>query len=226
MPRSETHRTRESSKDVISTKFLSFVTRHPMLIRAAVPPLSYMVAPPSIDGAAWDRQYSEGHWEYLTSLAEMPRYAIIAGFTKFLQPLESILDVGCGSGQLVDWVYRDDVQRYVGIDLSKVAVEEASRANAQAQFEVADASTYVPNQKFDVIIFNEVLYYSSKPGAVLDHYGHFLNSNGAFIISTFRNPGGLKMWRHCRGHVELVNEVRCRGANGLEWDIRLCRPLK
>ncbi|WP_197696847.1 methyltransferase domain-containing protein [Mycobacterium sp. 852002-51152_SCH6134967] len=183
-----------------------------------------MVAPPSIDEAAWDRQYSEGDWDYLATLAEMPRYAIIAGFTKFLQPLESILDVGCGGGELVDWVYRDGVQRYVGIDLSRVAIEKARRARPQAQFEVADASAYVPSQKFDVVIFNEVLYYSSTPVAVLKHYERFLNSNGSFIISTFRNPAGLKTWRHSRAHVKLVDEVRCRGANGLEWDIRLCRP--
>ncbi|WP_197506902.1 class I SAM-dependent methyltransferase [Mycobacterium sp. E136] len=211
-------------KGDISTKFLSFVTRHPALIRAAVPPLSYMVQSPSIDETAWDRQYSDGHWDYLSDLAEMPRYAIIAGFTRYLQPVKSILDVGCGSGHLVDWLYRDGVQRYVGIDLSRVAVEKASRVNSEAQFEVAEARTYIPDQRFDVIIFNEVLYYSSEPGAVLDHYERFLNRSGAFIISTFRNPGGVKMWRQCRPRVELVHEVRCRGANGLEWDIRLCHP--
>lgn len=225
MPRSATaNKTRKSFTAVIAAKFLTFFTRHPILIRAAVPPLSYMVKPPPIDGATWDRQYSEGHWAYLTDLAEMPRYAVIAGFMKFLQPVESILDVGCGNGQLVSWICGDGVQRYVGIDLSRVAVEQASRVSTQARFEVADANTYVPDQTFDVIIFNEVLYYSPAPGATLERYGQFLNSKGNFIISTFRNPGGLKMWRQCREHVELVDQVRCRGALGLEWDIRLCRP--
>ncbi|WP_197503408.1 trans-aconitate 2-methyltransferase [Mycobacterium sp. E740] len=185
-----------------------------------------MVNPPSIDEATWDREYSEGHWAYLNELAEMPRYALIAGFMRYLQPVGSVLDVGCGTGQLVDWVWRESVQRYVGIDLSKVAVETASRLSAQARFEVADANTYVPDETFDVIIFNEVLYYSPDPGATLERYGQFLNPDGAFIISTFRNPGGVKMWRECRAHVELVDQVRCRGAAGLEWDIRLCRPKK
>jgi 2-polyprenyl-3-methyl-5-hydroxy-6-metoxy-1,4-benzoquinol methylase len=162
----------------------------------------------------------------------MPRYALIAGFAKVSQPAKSILDVGCGDGQLIDWVCRDNVQRYVGVDLSKVALEQARLAVTTQQclargidvrFEAADGMTYSPDQKFDAIVFNEVLYYAPEPGSVLKHYGSFLNTNGIFIISMFRSAASLHTWRRCAPVLELVGEVRLRGGNGFEWDIRLCR---
>ena len=221
---SQNNKSLSSVKAVIAGKLLSFFVRHPIFMRVAIPPLSYLGKPPSVDSATWDRQHSEGQWAYLSDLAEMPRYALIAGFAKVLQP-ESMLDVGCGAGVLVDWVRRDSVQQYVGIDVSKVAVEQARLAMApQARFEVADGTTFVPDQKFDVIVFNEVLYYASDPVSVFNHYKPFLNSNGAFIVSMFRSPISLQTWRRCGPHLELVDQVRCRGGNGFEWDIRLCRP--
>lgn len=226
MPQSSTeNESANSFKTVFAEKVVTFFIKHPFFRQAITPPLSYLFKPPALDDATWDREYTEGHWAYLGDLAEMPRYALIAGFMKFLQPAASVLDVGCGNGQLVDWVYRDNAQQYVGIDISKVAVEQARlKKVGQARFEVADGTNYRSEEKFDVIIFNEVLYYPSDPAAVLNHYKSLLNPNGAFIISMVRAPGALKTWRRCRPQLELIGDARCRGTNGIEWDVRLCRP--
>jgi SAM-dependent methyltransferase len=43
----------------------------------------------------------------------------------------------------------------------------------------------VPKNKFDVIIFNEVIYYLDDPLKELERYSEFLTKDGFFIISIY-----------------------------------------
>jgi 2-polyprenyl-3-methyl-5-hydroxy-6-metoxy-1,4-benzoquinol methylase len=192
-----------------------------------VGPASYLVRrrPTEIDQATWDRDYVTGRWAYLGDLAEMSRYAAIAGYCRSISPGGSMLDIGCGDGHLFSWVCHDKIRRYVGIDLSSVAIEKArEHAVNQARFEVADAATLSPDSRFDIIVFNEMLYYMNNPEQVLARYEDFLSPNGFMIISMFRSTASLRTWRRCGARLEVLDELRIRAANANVWDIRLCRP--
>ena len=87
---------------------------------------------------------------------------------------------------------------YVGVDLSTTAVDNAKRSRgkglpgAQAVFIAADADKFTPEDyssynvpvQFDVIIFNEVLYYAEHKKMML-RYKSFLKPHGVVIISCF-----------------------------------------
>src|SRR5438876_6993820 len=73
----------------------------------------------------WDSQYEKGHWEYMKCLEEVGRYSLIAGYIHYLKPGGSILDVGCGEGILQQRLNLDGISKYVGIDISKVAIDAA-----------------------------------------------------------------------------------------------------
>ncbi len=176
----------------------------------------------------WDREFSSGAWRHLESAAEMPRYAVIAGY--FQQAANgpagngAVLDVGCGAGLLQPWLRRVGYSGYVGVDLSAAAIEQARRyADATTQFKSGNAVTYEPDQAFDMIVFNEMLYYMPDPVATLRRYARYLTPTGSYVISMWRSRDGLNAWRRSRGALAVLDKTRIRHS-GTEWNVRLCRP--
>ena len=141
-------------------------------------------------------QYACGSWTYLGSVDEMPRYAVIAGYCSSYAAARSVLDLGCGEGTLARWLLRNDLDRYVGVDKSEVAIDNArSEFGNTGEFIASDIAEYVPSEKFDTIIFNEVLYYFEKPSEILRYYSQFLARDGYFIISLWDSSESELAWR-------------------------------
>jgi 2-polyprenyl-3-methyl-5-hydroxy-6-metoxy-1,4-benzoquinol methylase len=181
--------------------------------------------PTDIDQATWDREYAAGEWTKLGKLDEMPRYALVAGYSRTMGSTASVLDVGCGEGRLATWLFQDGQRRYVGVDLSSVAIQQArALVSSEARFEVADATTFDPGDQFDIIVLNEILYYVERPELLLERYEGFLTSRGVFIISMFRVPEALRAWRRVASRLEVLDKVWLRGSRGIEWNVWLCRP--
>lgn len=193
-----------------------------------VTPRSYLTPgrPTRIPPARWDAEYRAGHWERFGSLAEVPRYAIIGGFCGFVDPAARVLDVGCGNGMLHAWLTPDSQRRYVGIDVSAEAVAQArDRARQGApDFAVADAASYVPQGRFGVVVFNEMLYYLDDPAAVLARYAACLAPDGAYVISLWHATESLVTWRRCAAALTVHEHVSYRVSGGTGWHVRLCRP--
>jgi 2-polyprenyl-3-methyl-5-hydroxy-6-metoxy-1,4-benzoquinol methylase len=188
---------------------------------------SYLTRRPSttIDQATWDREYAAGEWSKLGKLDEMPRYALVSGYIRTIGATASVLDVGCGEGNLSRWLFESGNRRYMGVDVSRIAILEArAHSSNEAQFEVADAATFDPGEQFDVIVLNEVLYYMAEPEAVLARYESFLAPGGVLIISMYRVPESLCAWRRCAPQLEVLDSVLLRGSKSTEWNIWLCRP--
>jgi 2-polyprenyl-6-hydroxyphenyl methylase/3-demethylubiquinone-9 3-methyltransferase len=173
-----------------------------------------------------DDEYERGRWDYLKSLDEMSRYAVIVGYCRYGGDVSSVLDLGCGSGVLCGWLRPLGTIDYVGVDLSNVAIDAARQewTDGSTDFTAMDIATYVPDRKFDVIIFNEVLYYFEQPGDILARFAGFLEENGHFVISLWDAPESRLTWRRSCGSVRVVDAVQTRHSSGLSWQIRLCRP--
>ncbi len=136
---------------------------------------------------AWDSQYLSGDWAYLAGAGEAARYSVIVEYLRSLKPGGSILDVGCGEGILRERLRPYDYSRYVGIDISKVALAKASHmADERTVFVRADATMYTPTEAFDAIVFNETLYYLSEPAEVFRRYRRFLKPDGILVTSLYR----------------------------------------
>ena len=96
--------------------------------------------------AVWEEQYRAGKWELMRGLDEGARYSVIAGYLHHLRPGGSVLDVGSGEGLLADHLRPSGYSRYLGVDLSEVAIEQAAgRADAATAFAAADAETFEPS---------------------------------------------------------------------------------
>jgi 2-polyprenyl-3-methyl-5-hydroxy-6-metoxy-1,4-benzoquinol methylase len=201
------------------------------LLRRAIPVevRSYITrgGPTGIARATWDEEYATGQWAKLGAPTEMPRFALIAGFSRRFSATASILDVGCGEGHLATWLCQDTERRYLGIDLSSVAVEQArARAPRGARFEAADAASFEPREQFDIILLNEMLYYMDYPEQIVERYGRFLAPGGALLISMFRVPESLRAWRRCVSRLEVMDQALVRASQGTEWNVWLCKPAQ
>lgn len=146
----------------------------------------------------WEEQFKSGRWKQLDSLDEYFRYMIIIGYLHRLWNTPSVLDVGCGHGSLLRRI--EDlglhVQCYHGIDISLTAIEQAKPLEREGvTFEVVDVERWVPPRTYDVIVFNESLYYLSDPISSLQSFARNVAQDGGFIVSMCRSGNHHVIWK-------------------------------
>ena len=177
--------------------------------------------PPDI----WESQYRDGRWVYLNGLQQMTRYSVIAGYLHTLKNGGCMLDVGCGEGVLLARLGDANYEKFVGIDWSHVAIEQAQkRQYPRSVFVQADAQCFVPDETFDAIIFNEVLYYFDEPLTVAQRYRACLRPGGLFITSLFASSERARaISRLLKRSYPCIDEVEITG-NTRSWIINVLAP--
>lgn len=144
--------------------------------------------------AKWDREWKSGEWNYMEKVAvERSKNSIIGSVLvqMYSYPNASVLDIGCGEGPISDFLTDAQKARYVGVDLSQIAIQNARKLRPPPiKFVHAAAHRFHPQHTFDVIIFSDVLYYVEHE-KVLQQYNGYLNPNGILIISIFHQSKQL-----------------------------------
>jgi len=143
----------------------------------------------------WDADYTIGTWDYLWDHLEEGRYqAVLLAIAKYA-PQGALLELGCGEGILQSRMMPDSYAKYVGIDMSKIAINKAQRlCNLNTYYQQADMETFVPESKFDAIVVNEALYYALNPVQLLKRYAYFLRPEGYIIISIFETKENRQLF--------------------------------
>ncbi len=177
--------------------------------------------------ATWNAEYESGRWEYLEQLPELSRYSVLVGYMSHFRPAGSVLDVGCGSGVLYRRIPPHARARYVGVDLSSSAVANLQKLHDErSAFCAADGEHYVPTERFDIIVFNEVLYFFKEPRAAVERYARTLNDGGVLLVSTctaFR--GGTAILNGLKSALNVLDETCVtHGANKWSWIVTALAP--
>lgn len=177
-----------------------------------------------LSGSDWEIQYKSGRWRYLNQLQELAHYSVIIGYIKYFQHNGAILDVGCGEGVLFDLMCPCTYSRYVGIDISQTALDHASKkGNEKSLFVRSPLEEYSPDEKFDAIVFNEVLYYFKRPAKVLEHYRDFLNADGVFIVSMYRAQRNDRLWKTWESIYPPLDETKLANGYKTSWICKVYR---
>jgi 2-polyprenyl-3-methyl-5-hydroxy-6-metoxy-1,4-benzoquinol methylase len=171
----------------------------------------------------WDQEYVNGRWDHLGNVSELSRFSIVVGYCAFLKPDGFILEVGCGPGLLMRRLRKIGYANYCGVDQSKKAIEQAKvDENETTRFEVADAETFQPVARYDVIVFNEMMFYLTKPRETFLRYAEHLRPGGLLIISMYRADNIWRMWSLLEGVAPICDAVTViNNAKGLTWDIKV-----
>jgi 2-polyprenyl-3-methyl-5-hydroxy-6-metoxy-1,4-benzoquinol methylase len=171
--------------------------------------------PQQVNADTWDREYRDGAWDYLSGIDSVAGLAAVMGYCQHLNPA-TILDAGCGEGLLAEKLRLLDYEYYLGIDLSREAIDRASQklGSARTEFSVADLHRFESPRRFDVIIFNQSLYYLSEPDAVLTRYAAMLAPGGHFIISMADQPRTRALWPLAEKVLRLQDMMDTRQGKG------------
>ncbi len=171
------------------------------------------IMPHSSTAEKWDAQYRAGRWDYLASLEQAPRYAVLAAWCHRLSSSPSILDVGCGEALLLEFLHRNGDLLYHGIDFAPAAVERAQSRIFNSEREIVecvsaeafDVATVAPN----IVIFNESLNCCVEPVWLLQRYLSAV-SEGFVLVSIAGFDAALA------DEVRRIHEERLVAALSLE----------
>jgi 2-polyprenyl-6-hydroxyphenyl methylase/3-demethylubiquinone-9 3-methyltransferase len=173
----------------------------------------------------WEREYAEGRWSALGAGGDSDRYAIILGHLIRRGTPSSLLDVGCGSGHLLEFVSHAKLTHYTGIDISEEAIKIAQqRGFADTSFAASTAEDYTPTRKFDVVVFNEVVFYLKDPRAVLTRYQSYLEPGGLLLVSMVDCPLAHYHWHKLSRGFSTKQRTQVGAGGALSWSIRALEP--
>jgi len=175
------------------------------------------------DQAFWDEKLA-GDWEF--QIGSTPsgeaRDGITLALIRTLAPnAKSILDVACASGSL----FRASGGRYsyTGIDLSTVAIARGKELSPEAVFQVSAMEIFAPEDKYDVIVISEVLYFQTLDEAVglAQRYSSYLAPSGILIITMAKDAKAEAIFRRLAGKMRWVNGFVYQEKNeGPEFAVR------
>ncbi len=156
-----------------------------------------------VDPKYYDEKYyltdCTGYREFKKSFGKIlePRLSRIVKEIPNLKNL-SVLDIGCGRGELVFWAAENGAKRAIGVDYSKAAIKLANKAKkhyspsvqSKVKFMVRDAKKLsFPKGSFDVIFLVEVLehLYPEEQIIVFEKIKKILKGDGRVIVHTSPN---------------------------------------
>lgn len=173
----------------------------------------------------WNTEYEQGKWDYLHSLDELGHNSILAGYARHVGA-RSVLDVGCGCGHLLRLL--ENVESYVGLDISHAAIAKCQSligTQSQYTFIEADLDAFTPATAFDLVVFNESLYYSKHPYETLKAYRSCLATNGNLAVSMYDNARAPRIWEALDALYETRDQTRVT-LKKKSWTCRLMSPLQ
>lgn len=126
----------------------------------------------------------EGDGKFVASM-----YDEIINRIMFLNP-KKLLDIGCGTGNVLMRINRNENLYLYGIDISEKMIEKAKKnLGNKAELKVGD-SEYLPwkDNSFDVIVCNASFHHYPNPEKVLLEMKRVLKKNGTVIIGDPTGP--------------------------------------
>ena len=124
---------------------------------------------------------------------------------------DSVLDVGCGTGIVARRVasHVDDLANVVGIDVNEGMLDVARATTAESrptiEWRRGDATDLpFPDERFDVVVCQQVLQFVTDPAAVLQEIHRVLVPDGRVAVSVWRplafNPGYAELAKVLKEH--------------------------
>jgi 2-polyprenyl-3-methyl-5-hydroxy-6-metoxy-1,4-benzoquinol methylase len=109
---------------------------------------------------------------------------------------DSILEIGCNTGDLLKILKEMGRFRITGIDINKEAIKIANRKVPEAKAECISVEKFLPPQKFNVIYGLHIIEHFSDPNKLISKAKDMLHTKGVFIISCPNRFAFLMRFEH------------------------------
>jgi SAM-dependent methyltransferase len=170
----------------------------------------------------WNREFAEGKWQWLHNLDELAHHGVLAAYISYCKPNSRVLDVGCGSGTLHQQL-RGCYATYVGIDYAEPVKLAAQHGDARSTFIAADMNEFTPEGQFDVIVFNESIYYLVDLLDGLKRYEGMMAPDALFVVSMHGQPRNLALWAQIDSTYQVLDAVTITNQRGVQWTCKVFR---
>lgn len=153
---------------------------------------------------------------YEQSMTIDVRNAVTMSLIQHVNPaVSSVLDVACAAARLAGVAAARGVQRYVGFDRNAAGIEWARQVTQEIaksgacriDLAVADLTEFSPpgGERFDAIVFNEVLYYLDVADAITQtrRYARMLRPGGLLSISLKDDGKSKLLVRRLKHHFDF-----------------------
>jgi 2-polyprenyl-3-methyl-5-hydroxy-6-metoxy-1,4-benzoquinol methylase len=165
-----------------------------------------------------DRAIKSGD-SYVDGAAQVDvRNAISASLIRsFAREAKSALDLGCGGGLLAVELSKSEVNRYLGVDISETTINYAraripkriAKKPFDLEFVASDLVAFQPpdpKERFDLVLFNEVLYYLPVEIAVeqVKRFSLMLSPEGMLGVSMYQGAKSKAIFRRLLNHFDWV----------------------
>ena len=178
--------------------------------------------------AKLEADYAAGKWDYLAGIGELARFSVVAGYCHFLRPGGAILELGCGEGILAGRLDPARFAAYLGVDIAEEAIRRAGeRASDKVRFTCADAASWLPAERFDLVVFHECLEYFDDPLAIPRRFEAALAPAGLYIVSMFIGVDTARtrrIWKWLDTAYETVDSTRVTNHRGMTWIVKALTP--
>jgi len=123
---------------------------------------------------SWDTELYEARHNFVWRMGE--------GVVELLEPKagETILDLGCGTGQLTKKISESGAQ-VVGVDASPSMIGQARQNFPKLKFVLQDAAAMTSSNEFDAVFSNAALHWMLDPAAVVSAVSKALKPGGRFV---------------------------------------------
>ena len=155
---------------------------------------------------------SDGDWQGGESPVHAPRFKTIADLLKSHGADGRTLDVGCGVAELRKWLPVEAC--YLGIEPSGAARAQALLRDPGLNIVGVAAESFElrgEEDRFDNVVFNEMLYYTHDPVGLLEKYARFLAPGGIIVCSIYQK-GGYSLRRlaqFCFDRRRPISNIHC-----------------
>lgn len=110
-------------------------------------------------------------------------YAIIGGI---VEPKSKVLDLGCGEGELLEWLIDNKQVEARGVEISRTKVQQAiARGVSAYQGDIDQGLVDYPDSAFDYVILSQTLQQTRNPLKVMTE----MQRVGKRVIVAFPNFG-------------------------------------
>jgi len=138
---------------------------------------------------------------------------IIYFINKYLKKNANVLDIGCGAGTVCFYIAGKG-NKVLGFDISPKAIRACQESslimglNKLAKFKVINFPEQTVKEKFDLIIFSEVIEHLQNDNLALKKIYNLLNKAGTLIITTPSLHAPLYRIGYATGFDERVGHRR------------------
>lgn len=167
----------------------------------------------------WNKEFEDGKWKYLSRAGGDgdgdPFFALVKKYCN----KGKILDLGCGAGTMAAFLNPDGYDRYTGLDISDIAIQAATMASnsdpvraSKNSFLLGDMESYIPDTKYDLIVFVESLYYINTFNAIriLKRYLGYLTDQGAIVVRVHNRTKYVNLLNRIRQNFKVLEEHTSR----------------